>query len=143
FSHNDEAILTVRLVMDRQHFGRCYRLLAPELFETMDVSSGVMVAWLIPSEKLLPGISYPGDIDLLIIPYSSGNLLLAETLAVEVKVVRTSFKKQGKSPNQFGMSQASSMLAHGFPNVAVLHLVVSDKSPPSAWREVAITEIIN
>ncbi len=86
---------------------------------------------------------YPGDVDLLIVPYSDGRLWLSDAVAVEVKIVRASFLKQGRSPNKLGVSQARGLLDKGFPRVAVLHLITSDTSPPEAWRQMARTRILD
>ena len=78
---------------------------------------------------LKPAVRFPGDIDILIVPYENDFLQLDRVLAIEVKVVRASFEKQGRSPNDFGISQTKALLRAGFPYCAVAHLIVSDESP--------------
>lgn len=109
----------------------------------MGKRSGVMIQPLVPTTLIISGEKFPGDIDLPVIPYEDDELLLAETLAVEIKVVRTKYLKQGKALNEFGFSQASAALSLGFPYVAVMHLIVSDTSPPDQWRKVAIATVLD
>lgn len=140
---NDEIFLGLQLVCNRWLFGHCFRLLMPQYFELMGRKSGVMIGGFIPSEKILQGMTFPGDVDLLIIPYENDELVVSQTLAIELKVVRAKYEKQGKSPNQFGFSQATAMLEHGFPHAAVAHLIVSDDSPEDKWRKILETRLVD
>lgn len=140
---NDEVALVARLICDRRLFGECYRGLVPAHFHDMGANSGVMVAGSVPSAEVLKDMTFPGDIDLLVIPYDGDQLIASEALAIEFKAVRASFRKQGKSPNEFGFSQAKSLLKNGFPYVAVGHLVVSDDGPIDSWRRVLVTEVLD
>lgn len=117
-----ELLLTVSLVTNRYLFGLVYRGLCPRYFDDMGVGSGVFVSLIVPSDVLNLEISKPGDIDILVIPYDNEFLILDQTLAIEVKVVRADFSNQGKSPNSMGMTQADGLLKMGFPYVAVAHL---------------------
>jgi hypothetical protein len=134
----------VRLVAHRRLFGGVYAGLVPDYFWSMPRESGVFIQLFAPTKNVCPGASRPGDIDMMIVPYEGDELILEQTLAVEVKVVRASFARQGKSPNEYGFSQARALLNLGFPQVAVAHLIVSDGSPPHAWREtMAVTVLDN
>ena len=124
-----EQAVTIQFVADRRLFGACYSLLRPEYFDTAQQGCGVMIAVEVESQEIVSDMKFPGDIDILIIPYEGNQLIVSDTLAVEVKVVRARFERQEKSPNQFVFSQAKSLLKYGFPFVAVVHLIVSDKSP--------------
>jgi hypothetical protein len=64
-------------------------------------------------------------------------------MAIEVKAIRASFAKQGRSPNEYGFSQAAALIAIGFPYVTVAHLIVSDRSPRSAWRKMMGAVVLN
>lgn len=141
--NNDEIALAIRLITERKLFGMCYQLLLPEYFHSMPYDSGVFIRGLVQTNSILPNVTFPGDIDLLIIPYEGNSLLLSKSLVVELKAIRATFLKQGKSPNQFGFSQANALLEAGFPYVAVGHLVVSDKSPSTSWRQIGVTRIID
>lgn len=138
---NDERFLSLRLMINRSLFGLCYRELMPDLFNSMGPNSGVFIRRLVMTHHLQSDLSFPGDIDLLIIPYEGSSLLMSEVLAVEIKAVRASYIRQGKSPNEFGFTQARALLKAGFPRVAVGHLIVSDASPPEVWRDAGITTI--
>jgi hypothetical protein len=140
---DDEIALAARLLCQRRQFGQCYRGLMTERFEQMGAKGGVMIGAFIPSADLLPDLRFPGDIDLLIIPYEADQLFVSEAIAVELKAVRASFAKQGKSPNEFGFSQAKALFDAGFPYVGVGHLITSDDSPEDSWRRVLVARIID
>lgn len=140
---SDEMFLGLQLVCNRRLFGDCFRSLMPEYFASMGRDSGVMIRGFVPSDKVLPEMTFPGDIDLLIIPYEGDELIVSQTLAIELKAVRATYAKQGKSPNQYGFSQATAMLERGFPFAAVGHLIVSDSSPEDKWRTMLATRVID
>lgn len=139
----DEKAIGLQFICQRRLFGHCYRQLHPNVFDWMGKGSGVFISPFVLSKEVVPHINFPGDIDLLVIPYEGDDLLLSRTLAIELKIVRASFEKQGKSPNEFGFSQASALLKNGFPFVAVGHLVVSNESPREAWRTVLTTVVLD
>ncbi|MFC7367264.1 hypothetical protein [Vreelandella zhaodongensis] len=140
---SDEIALGHQLICKRRLFGAVYREFLPKFFDNMPPDSGVMIGAFVPTDKVLPGVLFPGDIDLLIIPYASDRLLLSMTLAIELKVVRATYARQGRSPNQYGFSQANALLRCGFPYAGVAHLIVSDESPEDAWRDVYETTIVD
>lgn len=109
----------------------------------MSSGSGVFVRPLILTHEIFPGVHRPGDIDLLIIPYDNDDLCLERTMAIEFKVIRAAFGRQGKSPNDFGYSQASALLNIGIPYAAVGHFITSDSSPFEFWQETMGSEIID
>jgi hypothetical protein len=139
--NNAEIAIILSLICNRRLFGRIYDGLMPDHFESMGRQSGVMIGVCVPTKFIIPGVSFPGDIDLLVIPYENEQLIVSETLAIEVKVVRAKFLKQGKAPNEFGFSQAEATLLHGFPYSAVAHVVTSDSSPTETWKEMLQVEI--
>ncbi len=141
---NDERCVTYSWLSQRVLFGLVYELLLPDYFNIMSLDSGVVIGSFIPSTEIVPGLSSPGDIDVLVIPYEGEELELSHTLVIEIKVIRASFARQGKSPNQFGFSQAGALLKAGFPHVAVGHLIVSDdRSPEHAWRKQLMAKIVD
>ncbi len=140
---HDERCVAYSWLSHRPRFGQAYRGVLPHVFDSMVRESGVMIGSFIRSADIVSGLTYPGDIDVLIIPYEEDELVLSSTLAIEIKIVRASFAKQGKSPNDFGFSQAKAMLLAGFPHVAVGHLIVSDESPRYAWREAKMTVLLD
>ncbi|MFG6667492.1 hypothetical protein ACGK9R_10320 [Halomonas sp. HNIBRBA4712] len=139
----DEIAVGLQLICKRKLFGAVYAELMPEFFNEASPDSGVMIAAFVPTSKVLINVLFPGDIDLLIIPYDKEHLLLSQTLVVELKIVRATFIRQDRSPNQFGFSQAQALLACGFPYAGVAHVIVSDESPESAWREVYEATILD
>ncbi len=139
----EEKLMTASLILQRKLFGLVYRLLQPDYFDVMPRDSGVYVSIAVRTNRILPEVSNPGDIDLLVIPYEGDELLLSRVIAAEIKIIRASFQRQGKSPNEMGFSQAGQLLDAGFPYVAVLHLIVSDQSPEHAWEPMGRTTILN
>jgi hypothetical protein len=142
-TRRDERFMGIHLITRRQQFGFCYNQLAGSYFHSMPNPSGVLVCPFVKTDQVVPGVRFPGDIDLLILPYEGNELVLSRAMAVELKVTRASFLKQDKSPNSFGFSQAGGLLAMGFPYVSVVHLITSDQSPYRSWREVAVTTVLD
>lgn len=140
---NAEEAIAVSFVTHRRLFGYSYSLLLPRYFHEMPERSGVFILLFSQTKAFAPGAVRPGDVDLLAVPYEGDELVLDQTLAVELKVVRASYGRQGKSPNEFGFSQASALWDLGFPYVAVGHLIVSDQSPSDAWQETMTFEVID
>lgn len=138
-----EELLIVRFMLDRKLFGLAYCELQPDYFDDMPRGSGVFVSPLVRTEDIVSDARNPGDIDVLVIPYENRELVLDRVLAIEVKAVRAKFSQPGKSPNQFGFSQASSLLDLGFPYVAVAHLIISDISPEEHWHEMLSAKVLN
>ncbi len=138
-----EESVAIRLISKRRLFGEVYSALLPEYFRSMPLGSGVFIQSFVPTANISPGADRPGDIDMLIVPYEGDELILEQTLAIEVKVIRANFARQGKSPNEYGFSQARALMDLGFPRVAVAHLIVSDSSPPHAWREMMAVTVLD
>jgi hypothetical protein len=138
----NEIALTIALMCDRKLFGEVYSCLQPDYFWKMPRDSGVVCCPIVPMSDLVPSAMRPGDVDLLIIPYEGNDLILNRIVALEVKALKATFSRQGKSPNEFGYSQASALLDLGFPHAGVMHLVVSDASPKSAWRKVEAYKVL-
>lgn len=139
----EEIALTIAFMAHRRLFGLAYSGIQPDYFYNMPQDSGIYLYPIIQTSELAPGALQPGDIDLLVIPYERDELILHRTVAFEIKAIRARYENQGKSPNEFGISQARGLLSLGFPYVAVAHLIVSDSSPEDAWREVKIGKILN
>ena len=131
----EELAVSIAFMTDRQLFGEVYAQLQPDYFFKMENPSGVFVKPVVLSETIASRHRSPGDIDLLVIPYEGRDLILDRILALEVKIIRARYERQGKSPNDMGMSQAHGLQQMGFPYVGLMHLVVSDDSPEEAWKE--------
>ncbi|BCM26203.1 hypothetical protein ZMTM_24620 [Methyloradius palustris] len=143
FETHHEFALGVQLVLKRELFGRCYQALLTDYFDSMPKNSGAMISIFLPMQSLMPSVSFPGDIDLLIIPYEGNHLIVSEAMAVELKAVRAKFSNQGKSPNEFGFSQAEALLKLGFPYAGLAHLIVSDQSPVEFHQKMKVATIID
>lgn len=138
-----EIALTISLITNRPLFGRVYWGLQPDYFDRMPPDSGVFLRPLVPTSSIVPGARRPGDIDLLVIPYEGKELILDRVMAIEIKVLRGRFARQGKSPNDFGGSQVRSLKNLNFPYVSLIHLIISDESPRENWREIGIARVID
>jgi hypothetical protein len=102
-----EETLIVSFMCDRKLFGLTYRRVKPDYTDQMPLGSGVFIAPLVQTKDILQRAERPGDIDLLVIPYEGGELVLERVLAIEAKAVRARFSRQGKSPNEFGSFKRS------------------------------------
>jgi len=138
-----EEVLIVSFMADRKLFGLAYRGLQPDYFDVMPRDSGVFVSPLVRTSDIIASAKKPGDIYLLVIPYEDNELVLDRILAIEVKAVRAKFSRPGKSPNEFGFSQAAALSDLGFPYVAVAHLIISDVSPKDKWCERLSAEVLD
>ena len=135
WQESEEKLVGLRILSQRKLFGLIYLSLNNSFLRNRSKDSGCMVGRFIDSYKIDSSIRFPGDIDLLILPYQRGEFILSRVMAIELKVVRAEYKKQGKSPNQYGFSQASAMRSLGFPYVSVIHAITSDDSPKVHWEE--------
>lgn len=138
-----EEALIVRFMLDRKLFGLSYCELQPDYFDEMSPKGGVFISALVRTSDIISSAQRPGDVDILIVPYEDDELVLDRVLVIEVKAIRAKFSRSGKSPNEFGFSQASSLLSLGFPYVAVAHLIVSDISPKDQWREMFSAQVLD
>lgn len=138
-----ELALTMAWICDRALFGRTYSALQPDYFWTMPQDSGVLLRPMATTARLIRGATKPGDIDLLIIPYHGRELILDRAMAIEIKAIRASYAKQGKSPNEFGFSQAEGLSTLGFPHVALAHLIISDGAPEHEWRMMGVARVLD
>lgn len=131
----DEGILASRIVANAYIATGWYSLLMWDYYRSMPPNSGVLFSTAVRSRELSPDLLYPGDIDLLAIPYEDDGLILSRTLALEIKVIRATYANQKKSPNRFGFSQVRGLVDFGFPYVGVAHLIVADDGPQSEYVE--------
>lgn len=140
----NELAVSIAFVGNRPLFGQTYAQLQPEFFWDMKRSGGVFVALCVPTSKLCGSARKPGDVDILVVPYDSDHLMLDRVLAIEVKIIRASYERQGRSPNDFGFSQADGLREMGFPYVGLIHLVVSDDGAPEhEWTEMMQARILD
>lgn len=140
----EELAMTLAFIVKRRLCGHAYAGIQPDYFYEMPEGSGVYLAAVVPTRMLAPAVTFPGDVDLLIIPYEGDELLLHRVVAVEIKVIRAGYARQGKSPNTHGVSQAKGLLEMGFPYAAVAHLIVTDDiSPREVWREMGVARILD
>lgn len=137
----DEECVVANVIANMNVFARWYSTLQPNLYLESGLRSGVMVAMSLPIQELTRGLSFPGDVDILAIPYEDDCLIPSLATVVEIKVLRAEKRRLGKSPNQYGFSQASSLLHHGFPYVAVGHVIVTDDVRDEPSRKMLLAEM--
>jgi len=111
----NELAVSIAFVGNRALFGQTYAQLQPDFFWSMTRSGGVFIALCVPTSELSETARRPGDIDILVVPYEEDQLVLDRVLAMEVKIIRASYARQGRSPNDFGFSQADGLREMGFP----------------------------
>lgn len=56
----------------------------------------------------------PGDVDMLIIPYTKDTICFSQSLAIEAKVIRASFNKQNKSPQSVRVFSGKRVIKYRF-----------------------------
>jgi hypothetical protein len=90
------------------------------------------------SELSLDSDLKPGDIDILIIPEYKGKLEFDKTMAIEVKIIRPTLNKPGKSPSSFGSQQVKGLARDGFPYCGLLHIVTAANLPINMQGKIPI-----
>lgn len=139
----DEENIVAHIIAHMKIAGQWISAIMPNLYFTSGPYSGLMITMSVPSKLIDPSITFPGDIDILAIPYDKDALILSQVFAVEIKVIRGNKRRPGKSPNKYGFSQATSLLDHGFPHVAVGHVIVTRDPLDEPNREVLIAKMGN
>lgn len=137
----DEESVVANIIANMKVFGQWYSALNPNLYLESGLHSSVMVTMSVPIQKLERELSFPGDIDILVIPYEDDYLIPSLTTVVEIKILRAEKRRLGKSPNHFGFSQASALLRHGFPYVALGHVIVTDDVRDEPNREMLFAKV--
>jgi len=66
---HDERALCMKLVANRRLFGLCYRALMPRYQDVMRPGNGVLIRGFVPTREIVTDLVFPGDIDLLVLPY--------------------------------------------------------------------------
>lgn len=134
----DEENVVAHIIANMKIAGRWFCAIMPNLYLEAGPQSGLMVTMSVPSKSIIPDMVYPGDIDILVIPYESNELILSKVIAVEIKILRAEKRRPNKSPNKYGFSQAASLFDYGFPYVAVGHLIVTDETLDNPDRNAVI-----
>lgn len=134
----DEENVVAHIIANMKIAGRWFCAIMPNLYLEAGPQSGLMVTMSVPSKSIIPDMAYPGDIDILAIPYEGNELILSKVIAVEIKILRAEKRRPNKSPNKCGFSQAASLFDFGFPYVAVGHLIVTDEALDNLDRNAVI-----
>lgn len=134
----DEENVVAGIIANMHILGRWISALMPNLYLELGLYSSFMTTMSVPSKAITATMSFPGDIDILVIPCDEDELILSKTLAVEVKILRGEKRRPAKSPNKYGRSQALSLLKHGFPYVGIGHVIVTDDLPDAPNKEMLV-----
>lgn len=68
----------------------------------------------------------PGDIDVLIIPFSKDEIHFEKTSAYEIKIVRPTRKNPARNANSLGATQVLGLAEDGFPFVGLIHVSITE-----------------
>lgn len=85
----------------------------------------------------------PGDIDVLIIPWTDEGPLLDFTMAIELKKLNILAGREDRSINSYGTTQCSGLLADGFPCVGLLHLIVIEPDPNRRKTKSSLVKVVD
>lgn len=134
----DEEYVVAEIIANMHILGRWLSALMPNLYLEAGLYSSFMVTMSVSSKEIVADMSFPGDIDILVIPCDEDELILSKTLVVEVKILRGEKRRPAKSPNKYGHSQAASLLEHGFPYVGIGHVIVTDDLADTPNKEMFV-----
>lgn len=70
--------------------------------------------------------SKPGDFDIILIPFNKEKIYFERTAIYEVKIVRPTRNKPGKSPSSLGITQVNGLINDGFPLVGLMHITMTE-----------------
>ncbi len=71
----------------------------------------------------------PGDIDVIIIPFSRTKIYFERTSAYEIKIVRPTRNNPCRNANSLGVTQALGLAEDGFPLVGLIHVCLTEPLP--------------
>jgi hypothetical protein len=105
-------------------------VLYPQISDEYYLYKGVHIAKCIPIKELgLDRLGQPGDIDILIIPFSENETFYERTAAIEIKVVRPTLIDMSKDANSQGTKQVKGLVMDGFPVVGLMHVCTPEPLP--------------
>jgi hypothetical protein len=78
----------------------------------------------------------PGDIDVIIIPFTKTKIYFDRTSVYEIKIVRPTRKNPGRNANSLVVTQALGLAEDGFPLVGLIHISITE--PLSEQEKVEI-----
>lgn len=71
----------------------------------------------------------PGDIDVIIIPFSKTKIYFERTSVYEIKIVRPTRNNPGRNANSLGVTQVLGLAEDGFPLVGLIHVSLTEPLP--------------
>lgn len=128
---SEEEIIQ-RIIANRTTLANCVSFALNSAFPYPDhqFANDVLISVNVPRAQLgLDPYQKPGDIDLLIIPFSDSRYHFELSVAIEVKVLRPTIAKPSRNVNSMGFKQTSGLLRDGFPFVGLLHVAVPEATP--------------
>ena len=73
----DEENVVAHILANMQIVGRWFSSIRPKLYFGSGLHSGLLTTMSVPSKSVIFDMAFPGDIDILVIPYEENELLLS------------------------------------------------------------------
>lgn len=83
----------------------------------------------------------PGDIDVMIIPFSKDEIHFEKTSVYEVKIVRPTRKNPGRNANSLGATQVLGLVEDGFPFVGLIHVSITEPLPEEEKQDIKFSTL--
>jgi len=83
----------------------------------------------------------PGDIDVLIIPFSKDKIHFEKTSVYEIKIVRPTRKNPSRNANSLGVSQVLGLIEDGFPLVGLIHVSITEPLPEQEKQDIKFSTL--
>jgi hypothetical protein len=90
--------------------------------------------------KLKEGGLQPGDIDIMIIPYSTQLVYFNRTATIEVKIVRPTRNRPNKDADKSGIKQIKGLITDGFPLIGLMHVCMPEPLKDAEKRKTTFYE---
>lgn len=83
----------------------------------------------------------PGDIDVLIIPFSKDKIYFEKTSVYEIKIIRPTRKNPGRNANSLGVTQVQGLVEDGFPLVGLIHVSITEPLPEAEKQSIKFSTL--
>jgi hypothetical protein len=130
-SEEDIVKLLVRK-RDDEHRHNDLHLFANVIYPPLDDEREKYVGFFVSTQvlrrelKLPEGGLQPGDIDIMIIPYSTQLVYFNRTAVIEVKIVRPTRRRPNKDADKSGIKQIKGLITDGFPLIGLMHVCMPE-----------------
>ncbi|WP_131667097.1 hypothetical protein [Chryseobacterium taiwanense] len=83
----------------------------------------------------------PGDIDVMIIPFTKTKIYFERTSVYEIKIVRPTRKNPSRNANSLGVTQVLGLIDDGFPVVGLIHVSITEPLREEEKRTIKFSTI--